>query len=156
VITLPNGGWLTVTDVEEEGDQFTMSVNGVLATPAVGNPSGLIPGGNQALAGGKTSAPGAASGIFSCNGTGNENITGCLMQAGYSSGTFILPAGVDTITGTRAGIILTGDMDLIVEPRLAVPAPLIGHGFLALLAVGGVLFGGKLLERRKKHHLQPA
>jgi hypothetical protein len=30
-----------------------------------------------------------------------------------------------------------------------VPAPLIGHGLLVLLAVGGVLFGGKLLERSK-------
>jgi fibro-slime domain-containing protein len=30
------------------------------------------------------------------------------------------------------------------------PAPLIGHGFLALFAVGGVLFAGKLLERSKK------
>jgi len=33
----------------------------------------------------------------------------------------------------------------------SVPAPLIGHGLFLLLAVGGVLFGGKLLESRKKH-----
>ena len=32
----------------------------------------------------------------------------------------------------------------------AVPAPLIGHGLFALLAIGGVLFGGELLERSKK------
>jgi hypothetical protein len=31
----------------------------------------------------------------------------------------------------------------------AVPAPLIGHGLFALLAIGGVLFGGELLERSK-------
>jgi hypothetical protein len=31
-----------------------------------------------------------------------------------------------------------------------VPAPLIGHGLLVLLAVGGVLCGGKLLENLKK------
>jgi len=31
----------------------------------------------------------------------------------------------------------------------AVPAPVIGHGLFVLLAVGGVLFGGKLLERSK-------
>jgi hypothetical protein len=30
---------------------------------------------------------------------------------------------------------------------ISVPSPLIGHGLLVLLAVGGVLFGGKLLER---------
>jgi hypothetical protein len=32
----------------------------------------------------------------------------------------------------------------------AVPAPLVGHGLLVLLAVGGVLFGSKLLERSKR------
>jgi hypothetical protein len=37
-----------------------------------------------------------------------------------------------------------------------VPAPVIGHGLFVLLAVGGVLFGGKLLERLKKHHLHAA
>ena len=31
-----------------------------------------------------------------------------------------------------------------------VPAPSIGHGILAFLAVGGVLFGGKLFESLKK------
>jgi hypothetical protein len=33
----------------------------------------------------------------------------------------------------------------------AVPAPVIGHGLFVLLAVGGVLFGGKFLENLKKH-----
>jgi hypothetical protein len=37
-----------------------------------------------------------------------------------------------------------------------VPAPLIGHGLFALLAVGGVLFGGRLLESLKKRHLHAA
>jgi hypothetical protein len=39
---------------------------------------------------------------------------------------------------------------------IAVPAPLIGHGLLALLVIGGVLFGGKLLENFKKRSLQAA
>jgi hypothetical protein len=40
--------------------------------------------------------------------------------------------------------------DLVSEPLPAVvPAPLIGHGLLVLLAVGGVLFGGKLFESLK-------
>jgi hypothetical protein len=34
-------------------------------------------------------------------------------------------------------------------PAVPVPAPLIGHGLLVLLAVGGVLFGGKLFESLK-------
>jgi hypothetical protein len=32
-----------------------------------------------------------------------------------------------------------------------VPAPVIGRGLPVILAVGGVLFGAKLLERSKKH-----
>jgi len=32
----------------------------------------------------------------------------------------------------------------------SVPAPIIGHGLLVTLAIGGVLFGSKLLERSKK------
>jgi hypothetical protein len=43
--------------------------------------------------------------------------------------------------------------------RVAVPAPLIGHGLSALLAVGGLLFGAKFLERTKKRRslgTQPA
>ena len=36
----------------------------------------------------------------------------------------------------------------------AVPAPLIGHGLPVLLAVGGLLFGAKLLERGKRRRLQ--
>jgi hypothetical protein len=35
-----------------------------------------------------------------------------------------------------------------------VPAPLIGRGLPVLLAVGGLLFGAKLLDRRKKHGSQ--
>jgi hypothetical protein len=37
-----------------------------------------------------------------------------------------------------------------------VPAPFIGHGLLVLLAVSGVLFGGKLLENLKKRHFRAA
>jgi len=39
---------------------------------------------------------------------------------------------------------------------IVVPAPVIGHGLLVLLAVGGVLFGGKFLENLKKRHLHAA
>lgn len=48
--------------------------------------------------------------------------------------------------------------DLVSEAitPMAVPAPVIGHGFLVLLTVGGVLFGGKFLESLKKHRLQAA
>jgi hypothetical protein len=39
---------------------------------------------------------------------------------------------------------------------VSVPSPLIGHGLLALLAIGGVLFGGKFLESLKQRHLHAA
>jgi hypothetical protein len=41
-------------------------------------------------------------------------------------------------------------------PVAAVPSPVIGHGLLVLLAVGGVLFGGKLVESLKKNPLRAA
>jgi hypothetical protein len=53
-----------------------------------------------------------------------------------------------TQTGCTSG--LTGPVDV------SVPAPIIGHGLFVLLAIGGVLGGGKLLENRKKLHLQAA
>jgi hypothetical protein len=49
-----------------------------------------------------------------------------------------------------------GTPETLITDTEPVPAPLIGHGLLVLLAVGGVLFGGKLLESRKTHHLQTA
>jgi hypothetical protein len=45
---------------------------------------------------------------------------------------------------------------LNAPPPRPVPAPLIGHGLLVLLAVSGVLSGGKLLESLKKRHLHAA
>jgi hypothetical protein len=49
----------------------------------------------------------------------------------------------------------TQDMSIVSGGVLnaPVPAPLIGHGLLVLLAVGGVLFGGNFLESLKKRHL---
>jgi hypothetical protein len=40
--------------------------------------------------------------------------------------------------------------DVLLTELSAVPAPAIGHGLLVLLAVAGVLFGGKLLEHGKR------
>lgn len=58
---------------------------------------------------------------------------------------------------------ITGDMTINLNndgpdsiALFAVPSPLIGHGLLALLGIGGVLFGGKLSETLKKRHLRAA
>ena len=36
------------------------------------------------------------------------------------------------------------------DTQVTVPAPLIGFGFSAFLAIGGLLFGAKLLERSRR------
>ena len=138
-ITLPNGGYLTVTDVEDSGDQFAMDVNGAPATAAVGNPSGLTPGGQQAV-GDETSVPVPNAAYCS------ENISTCLSNPDFSSGTFLLPAGTDTITGTFLGVIGDGDMDLIVEPAATTATP--EPATLSLLGAGLAAFG--LIGRRRR------
>jgi hypothetical protein len=49
---------------------------------------------------------------------------------------------------------VTGNVLLSELNANVVPAPLVGHGLPALLAIGGILFGAKLLERGKRHRLQ--
>jgi hypothetical protein len=52
-----------------------------------------------------------------------------------------------TVTGCAGQ---TGPVDV------SVPAPLIGHGLLVLLAIGGVLFGSRLVETLKNRRLHAA
>jgi hypothetical protein len=58
---------------------------------------------------------------------------------GVTPGTYVWTWG----TGAHAD-----SFTLQIGPA-AVPAPLIGHGLVVMLAVGGVLFGGRLIERSK-------
>src|SRR6202011_4930948 len=39
---------------------------------------------------------------------------------------------------------------ITITPGMVVPAPVIGHGLPVLLAVGGILFGAKLLGRSRQ------
>jgi hypothetical protein len=52
---------------------------------------------------------------------------------------------------TSSGETLVLDIQSINGPSPA-PAPAIGQGLPAVLAIGGVLFGSKLLERSKRRH----
>jgi len=79
-------------------------------------------------------------------------------QPGELTGTFatILAGGNGVSVNLGNGLMLEaiydnagGDISLKVEPAI-VPAPLIGGGFPAFLAVSGLLLGAKLRERGKK------
>jgi hypothetical protein len=148
-ITLPYGGYLTVTDVQTSNDQFNIQVNGVGATPFTPTENLLDPAGQAGLAGGNTSVPsnGHLDGTNGCPGTpfapGNttEDISCALADPLFSSGTFYLPPGTDTITGTFLGTIGNGDMDYIVEPA---PEP----ASLSILGLG--LAGLGVIRRRRR------
>jgi hypothetical protein len=70
--------------------------------------------------------------------------------SGFNAAVDVYPCGpiqLAPCSPTSANFDTTG---FAANGTLAVPAPLIGHGFPILLAVGGVLFAAKLLERSKQ------
>jgi len=87
-------------------------------------------------------------------------ITFDISATGLSTASFVQ----NPVVGGQGGLFFAADISgangntgLVGAPTaVPVPAPLIGHGLLVLLAVGGVLFGGKLSESLKKHRLQAA
>jgi hypothetical protein len=123
IITMPSGGYLTVTDVEQSGDQFLIYVNGVAATPYAY--SQLSPAGQAGLGTGYTSVPTDGDTI-------GENISGALADSNFSSGTFYLPAGTDTITGYFEGTIASGSVDYIAEAPEPASLTILGLGMAGL------------------------
>lgn len=136
-ITLEAGGYLTVTDFQATGDQFTVYDNGnpmALATGALGGASGQIVGGLS-----MTSTPGS--------GSYTQSISDALAPgSGFSSGTFALLPGINNITMTYDGTLETGDMAFVTEA--AVPEP----GSLAMFGTGLAVLGGlgMFLDRRRR------
>jgi len=96
-----------------------------------------------------------------CNGASGANFSELTFTVNGATIAEVTPANTDPknvntifvadiLCGATSGCSGTGPVDV------SVPTPLIGHGLLALLAVGGVLFGGRLLESLKKHQTQAA
>jgi hypothetical protein len=104
--------------------------------------------------------PGHGSAVFDFGLTANEQTAfNAIVAMTGSSGFF---AGLSSSLGCAGTPSATcqvsndGAETYIGFSQAIIPSPLIGHGLLALLAIGGVLFGGKLLETLKKHHPQAA
>jgi len=138
-ITLAGAGTLTVTDVENSGDQFKLFDNGVAMTPAASPFTAAGQNSGQAgLAGGLTSVPAFGDNV-------GEDINAALGDANFSSGTFALSAGTNVITGTFLGSVGFGDMDFIAESGVPIPEP--ATWALMLMGLGGV--GAALRMRRR-------
>jgi hypothetical protein len=76
------------------------------------------------------------------------NATVAQLEAANANGNIFVADILCGAAQTQCGG-LTGPVD-------AVPVPVIGHGLLVLLAVGGVLLGGRSLESLKKRRLSAA
>jgi hypothetical protein len=98
-----------------------------------------------------TSLPGT-DGAFCTGGISTADISCSLANPDFSSGTFVLPPGTDTITGIYVGNDAVtggaGDMDYIVE---AIPEP----ASLALFGTGLLALGAAIRRRRSRGAASP-
>jgi hypothetical protein len=96
-----------------------------------------------------------ATGMLISSLFGNACIAGdCGVVTGQELWFVDIPGFLSNFAYTVSGV--QGIFSGTVTESLVVPAPLIGHGLPVLLAVGGILFGAKFLERGKKRRLLEA
>jgi hypothetical protein len=85
------------------------------------------------------------------NNVDGNNLEFTISASGLTQNSFNFLLGGNPAAVFAADVLSpNGNTGVIDFGLAAVPAPLIGHGLLVMLAVGGVLFGGKLLERSKQ------
>jgi len=90
--------------------------------------------------------------VLSATGLTSADLVGFLDTAGhFDAAVHLQDCGPNSGTCQPGQ---TGNNSLVVGEL--VPAPVIGHGLLVLLAVGGVLLGGKLAESLKQRQLPAA
>jgi hypothetical protein len=141
-------------------------VNGIaFGTSSINFASATAPAGFTFELGGLNSSGCNGSGAFFCFAA---NTTPPTSPALTANSTLDFDFSVTVSSGTFSGFADSfkidwignkNNYDLVSLPlpaTPAVPAPLIGHGLLVLLAVGGVLFGSRLLEGFKNHHARAA
>jgi hypothetical protein len=130
-VTLSGPGLLTVTDLEVSGDEFQVFVNGVAATVA----TAWV--GQNGLPGGFTSTS-----CFGCSSVGSD-ISAALGNADFSSGTFLLFAGLNTINIDYIGRVSNGDVAFYAVA--AVPEP----STWAMMIIGFAGLGFAAYRRRR-------
>lgn len=128
-------GTLTVTDLEDSGDQFELFDNG--APMALASSPFAIPGQAGFISGGNSYTSNPTYGDYV-----DEDIDEALGDSNFSSGTFALGSGSNDITIYFIGNVGTGDMAFIAETATT-PEP----SSLALFGTG--LLGFLLVFRRK-------
>jgi hypothetical protein len=143
--------------------QLHPSIGLVYIGPTSPEPANIFTGatGPTSFGNGFTNLANSGSGdMVGIAGKGGE----LLVPAGYVSGNLLSDSSTYN-NATLAGLEVTpgqyvwtwgsgADADSFTLQIGAVPAPSIGRGLPVLLAVGGLLFGAKSLERIKKHGLQ--
>jgi hypothetical protein len=139
------GNFLVINDTGSTVTSFSLTINDTYgAAGCSGSPADMCNFQIHA-----TTAGGGTIGFATGTLTGADCVSGC----GTASADFT-PGTVTYNWSGGPGIAAGAKFDLNFaswnNDVFSVPAPLIGRGLPVLLAVGGLLFGARLLERSKK------